>query len=99
MHNIECFTDEERYRKSVYVGESSHCGCDRGAEHLKVMENESEETPMIEHQNLEYPGEVPRFKMKIVEFTKFNLKTRAKEAHQIELFMNKYNILYRRGEW
>ena len=54
---------------------------------------------MIEHQNLEHPGEALRFKMKIVEFTRANLERQAKEAHQIELNMNKHNILNRHGEW
>ena len=85
-------------KTSIYVGESAICAYDRGREHLAAIARDDPESPLVEHRDLEHPGQQVAFEMRISCFPRSTLYRQATEAFQIE--QNKANnVLNRRGEW
>ena len=84
---------------SKYYGESSRTAYERGCEHNKDYQDESEESHMHKHQVLDHPGEdeQPEFEMRIVRQHKSAFERQVHEAVLIE--MGSGNILNSRGEF
>ena len=99
IYHMECLECREQGKKTLYVGESSRSGYDRGVEHLRAVEADSEESPLVEHRNLKHQNKAVRFEMILKEFPRTTLQRQAGEAHHIELNMPKAEIINRRGEW
>ena len=99
IYHMECQECLEGGKKSIYIGESAHCGFDRGQEHIKAMESEDQESPLVEHRDTEHPGREIRFKMIVKEFPRTTMMRQCLEAHHIETLGKTCAILNRRGEW
>ena len=83
----------------MYVGESKRALFDRGAEHHKTLQNQDEESPMVEHHREENKDEEERrYQMEPLIFTKSNLERQAREASEMEIKARNCNLLNRRGE-
>merc|ERR1711954_52598 len=74
IYYMECLECREQGKKTLYVGESSRSGYDRGVEHLRAVEADSEESPLVEHRNLKHQYKAVRFEMILKEFPRTTLQ-------------------------
>ena len=82
-----CLACSGRGDDSKYYGESSRTAYERGCEHAKDYQEESEESHMFKHQVLDYPEEETKslFEMRIARQHKSAFERQVHEAVLIEM--------------
>ena len=82
-----CLACSGRGDDSKYYGESSRTAYERGCEHAKDYQEESEESHMFKHQVLDHPEEEtkPLFEMRIARQHKSAFERQVHEAVLIEM--------------
>ena len=78
-----CVTCEENNTIKVYEGETSRSARLRGAEHLKQLENQTENSVLFKHEMTAHQHEQVKFRMEITDTFKNALTRQANEAVRI----------------
>ena len=76
-------TCEENNTIKVYEGETSRSAMLRGAEHLKQLENQTENSVLFKHEMTAHQHEQVKFRMEITDTFKNALTRQANEAVRI----------------
>ena len=67
VYQTSCSECSDKGRDTLYLGESSRSGYERGVEHLRDAKTQRENSHMFEHQQEELPDiKEVKFKMKVI---------------------------------
>ena len=83
LYETQCKICQKGEKETIYVGESSRTGYERGGEHWKAGEDRTEESHMWAHTSQTHPGENPNFSFKVVKTFQSALSRQVSEPVRI----------------
>ena len=99
MYRTQCGECKEKGKDTIYVGESSRTGYERGVEHQNDAKNEKDNSHIATHCKEEHAGRgMEKFSMKVIRTHKTALTRQIHEAVVIANSWNK-NLLNSKQEY
>ena len=99
LYRIDCLHCKAQEKTTTYIGESARTGYERWLEHKELIDQKSEESPVVEHHLEAHPTEDQiMVAMKVIRKVKKPLDRLTLEGTLITEF-SEGNLMNRKGEW
>ena len=98
LYYIQCLYCQEEGKVTVYIGKSGRTAIDRGQNHLQVLKNKDDTTPLVSHWLENHQGQEWAFKMAVIKTFESPLHRQATEGFHISQYKGDI-LLNKKGEW